>query len=238
MQPNISTRAYSAPSDARQLPKLKVPAAPSLCPSPSPFDPPTFQLPGSPSLTTRRLEEKVLSRSAPSRLRRLGPVDIPEGQNRPDLLSPASSETSSNTTPTGSPTLYSLLRRGQTPGQTPRNEAGKLGFQKSGHSETQESSPRGSDDRVKTRHGTGVRRPESSSSHQKVEFGSALLPQEQIRGIQPEKSQLSSNENNELARKFSLGDLQFQMEELQVSKKEIEDKRKEGDEMDFLDLEF
>jgi len=237
MQPNIGTRAYSAPSDARQLPKLKVPASPFLSPSPSPFDPPTFQLPGSPSLTTRRLEEKVLSRSAPSRLRRLGPVDIPEGQNRPDLLSPASSETSSNTTPTGSPTLYSLLRRGQTPGQTPRNEAGKLGFRKSGHSENQESSPGGSDDRVKTR-GMGVRRPESSSSHQKVEFGSALLPQEQIRGIQPEKTQLNSNENSELARKFSLGDLQFQMEELQVSKKEVEDKRKEGDEMDFLDLEF
>jgi len=234
MQPNISTRAYSAPSDARQLTKLKVPATPFLCPSPSPFDPPTFQLPGSPSLTTRRLEEKVLSRSAPSRLRRLGPVDIPEGQNRPDHLSPSNSETSSNTTPTGSPTLYSLLRRGQTPGQTPRNEAGKLGFRKS--AENQESSPRGSDG-AKTR-GMGVRRPESSSSHKKVEFGSALLPQEQIRGIQPEKTQLNSNENSELARKFSLGDLQFQMEELQVSKKEVEDKRKEGDEMDFLDLEF
>jgi len=132
MQPNISTRAYSAPSDARQLPKLKVPAAPSLCPSPSPFDPPTFQLPGSPSLTTRRLEEKVLSRSAPSRLRRILPLETEDSRSD---VSPVSS-VASNLTPTGSPTLYSLLRsRGQTPRQS---EAGKLGLRKSGGLDNQE----------------------------------------------------------------------------------------------------
>jgi len=220
MQPNISTRAYSAPTDARPLPKLQVPGAPSLCPSPSPFDPPTFQLPGSPSLTTRRLEEKVLSRSAPSRLRRIGPLETEDGS--------PSSETSSNLTPTGSPTLYSLLRnRGQTPRQS---EAGKLGFKKPGGLDNH-------DERVKNR-GVGLRRPDNSS-HQKVEFGSALRSPEQGRGIQPEKNNLNKVDS-EGARKFSLGDLQFQMEELQVSKKEVEDKRKEGEEaLDFLeDLEF
>jgi len=228
-----NTRAHSAPTEVRL--KLKPPGAPTLVPSPSPFDPPAFQLPGSPSLPTRRLEEKILSRSAPTRLRRITPLDDLE-QNRSETVnSPIGSETSSNITPTGSPTIYALLHnRGQPARQS---DISKLGFGRKLSLDSPQSSPRGSPDRVRNRRGTG-----GTSSRQKVEFGLAMAS-EPGRGLQPEKASILPNESStEGVRKFSIGDLQFQMDQMELpgSRKEFEDKRKEADEtLDFLqNLEF
>jgi len=242
---SMPTHAYSAPTDLRRLPKIKPPLAPSLVPSPSPsFDPPLFQLPqGSPSVTPRRLEEKekILSRSAPTRLRRICPLEMDvEPQRLEPLHSPMSSETSSNTTPTGSPTIYAIL---QHRGQQPARQDGRFGFSRkvsSGSpSSPQQSSP--SPDRMRNRR-VGRRPTDGISSRQKVEFGLTMAPlPEQGRGIKPEKSNIHQMDESgpTEGRKFSLGDLQFQMD-LPVSKKEIEDKRKEPDEtLDFLqNLDF
>jgi len=240
----MPTQAYSAPTDLRRLPKMKPPLAPSLVPSPSPsFDPPLFQLPqGSPAITSRRFEvkEKILSRSAPTRLRRITPLEMDvEPQSRIEPHSPMSSETSSNTTPTGSPTIWAIL---QNRGQQPARQDGRFGLRKvssvsSGSpSSPQQSSP--SPERMRNR-----RKPtDSISSRQKVEFGLTMAPlPEQGRGIKPERNNLDPMDESGPTEggKFSLGDLQFQMD-LPVSKKEIEDKRKEPDEsLDFLqNLDF
>lgn len=238
--------AYSAPTDLRRLPKLKPPHAPSLVPSPSPsFDPPLFELPqGSPAITPRRLEdkEKILSRSAPTRLRRITPLEMDvEPQSRAEPLhSPMSSETSSNTTPTGSPTIWAIL---QNRGQQPARQDGRFGFSRkvssasSGSpSSPQQSSPSPGNRRM-------GRKADGISSRQKVEFGLTMAPlPEQGRGIKPEKSNIhpmDESDPTEGSKFSSLGDLQFQMD-LPVSKKEIEDKRKEPDEsLDFLqNLDF
>jgi len=221
------TRAHSAPTDARPLPKLKPPGAPSLIPSPSPsFDPPVFQLPGSPSTPSRRLEEKALSRSAPTRLRRITPLEMDLEQSRPEIQnSPISSEASSNTTPTGSPTIYAILQhRGQQP-------ARQFGFsRKFSPLESPESSPQSSPS-IRNR---GRRPMESTSSRQKVAFGltMATLP-EHGRGLKPEKGNIHMDGNGT---EGPLGDLQFQMD-LPVSKKGVENKGKDPDEsLDFLDF--
>jgi len=196
-------KAHSAPTEARRL-NLKPPGAPSLASSPSPSaDPPLFQLPGSPSApTTIRLkEEKILSRSAPSRLRRLHQ----EAENRSETASPVTGgENSEKTTPVGSPTIYSLLQhRGQQPRFSGVSLQSILGSQKN-----------------------KVRRPmeSSTSSHQKVAFGSPMstLP-EQGRGLKPEKT-ISPQSG-------SLSDLQFEMD------KDLDDRRKDTVEnLDFLDF--
>jgi hypothetical protein len=231
-QRDSSTRAFSAPTDVRRLPKLKPPLAPSLIPSPSPsFDPPLFQLPqGSPSVTPRRLDEKekILSRSAPTRLRRIPEMDVEPPSNR-TLHSPMSSEASSYSTPTGSPTIYGLLRQ---PG---RQDGGKVASRNSKVASSPldsspQMSPQGSPvDRVRNR-----RIGRNISSRQKVEFGLPLASLPEGRGLQPEKNNIlmDESEGSEGNEKFS--DLQFQMD-LPMSKKEVEDKRKEPDEtLDFL----
>jgi len=229
---SMPTHAYSAPTDLRRLPKLKPPLAPSLVPSPSPsFDPPLFQLPqGSPAITPRRFEEKekILSRSAPTRLRRLTPLEMDvEPQSR--VESPLSNETSTNVTPTGSPTIWAIL---QNRGQQPARQDGRSGFSRKGSS-VSSGSPSSPQQSSPNRRG-GI------SRRQKVEFGLTMAPlPEQGRGIKPEKSNIHPMDESgpTEGEKFSLTDLQFQME---PGSKKIEDKRKEPYEsLDFLqNLDF
>jgi len=231
-------RAYSAPSDVRQL--VRPPPAPSLYPSPSPsFDPPAFQLPqGSPFVQPRRIEEKILSRSAPTRLRRIPSsaesMDV-ESTDRPEIRNLNSSR---NTTPTGSPTIYAILQhRGHgerfTPGRQSDigNKINPLGFTR----KSPQSSPHGSPDSPDNPP-RGRRLRSESSSRQKVEFGLPKAGTQSGRGLQPEKGSILKHDSSTPMETGQFSELQFQMDS--GSKKDIEDKRKDEtnneESLDFL----
>jgi len=187
MKPRLGqSKAHSAPTEFRRL-NLKPPGAPAFSSSPSPSaDPPLFQLPGSPSTTTSTplKEEKILSRSAPSRLRRIHP----EGENpSAETTSPISNERSSKVTPIGSPTIYSLLQHRGPPHHSSSNSSRSIINQ---NNKKKSIEPR-----------------EQISSPQKVVFGLPMSTLPELgRGLKPEKS--VTNEKGDR----SLGDLQFEMD--------------------------